>query len=129
MARTSKKASSVNHPNKPSGDAVTQLPKGKREEILLMNPNAALLAEIFDPALVGAAQPMYVHQPDVWVAVYDATKVGDILWDALRKEEPDADEDDITVYCAEEFWRLWEFRLRDKRRRKHLPVVIKTMGR
>jgi len=119
MARTSKKASSVNRPNKRSGDAVTQLPKGKREEILLMNPDAVLLNEVLDPALVGAAKPMYVHQPDVWVAVYDATKVSDILWDALRKEEPEADEDDITEQCTEEFWRLWEF-ARGYKHRKHL---------
>jgi hypothetical protein len=128
MARTSKKASSVKHPNKRSGDAVTQLPKGKREEILLMNPDAVLLNEVLDPALVGAAKPMYVHQPDVWVAVYDATKVSDILWDLLRKEEPDADEDDITQYCVEEFWRLWQF-ARGDRHRKHLPVVIETLER
>lgn len=129
MSITSKKANGVNRPNKPSGDAATQRPKSKREEILMMNPDALLLNEAFEPALVGAAKPMYVHQPDVWVAVYDATKVSDILWDALRKEEPQADEDDITDYGVEEFWKVWEFGLRDKSRRKHLPVVIETLER
>ena len=126
MATRSTKANGAKgRKKKRSGGAVTQLPEGKRKEILLMNPDAVLLAEIFDPALVGAAQPMYVHQPDVWVAVYDRNKVYDILSDVLSEEEPDADEDDISAYCPEEFWKLWEFALGDARR-EHLPVVIDT---
>jgi hypothetical protein len=94
------------HNNEPTGGTVTHLPEGRRKEILLLNPDAIMLTEIFDQALVGAAQPMYVHQPDVWVAVYDAKKVTDILWGVLRKEEPGRRRRRHCAYCAEEFWRL-----------------------
>jgi len=108
-------------------ECVSRQKISKRSEILMLNPDAILLAEPFDPALVGAAQPMYVHQPDVWVAVYDRDKVSELLYDALRIEEPDEDEDGLATLCAEEFSKIWEFSVGSDRR-KHLPIVMYACG-
>ena len=94
-----------------------------REEVLSENPEAILLAEAFDPALIGIVYPFYVHQPDVSVAAYDRQKIYDILWERMRNEYPQEDDDTVTTYCNEEYWRGLDFDCGEKRR-KHLPVLV-----
>jgi len=79
-----------------------------RKSVLSNNPNAVLLNEEYDSALVGTAfsgfENPHLKEP---VAVYDADKVYDIFAEIYgkecREEEPDADDDTIAVYVDEEF--------------------------
>lgn len=98
----------------------------QRDQILRMNPDAILLSDVFDSAIVGVAEPLYVHQPEVWVAVYDRNKVRDIVHALLEEQHPDEDKDWLASVCGEETEALWNTAVGPDRR-KHLPVVIERL--
>lgn len=99
-----------------------------REDLLSRNPEAILLGEEFDPALVGIVHPIYVHHPDVFVAAYDMHKIDAILWEQMKLEYPGEDDEyGLSVECAEAYWQLLDFQCGNDQQRKHLPVVIEVI--
>jgi hypothetical protein len=97
-----------------------------REQILMRNPEALLLNEAFDPALIGIVHPIYVHQPDVFVAAYDTHKIDAILWEQMKREYSEEDVDTLADYCAETYWQLLDFGCGNNEQRKHLPVIVEV---
>lgn len=87
----------------------SQLPTTLREEVLWANPEALLLVEAFDPALIGIVYPVYMDHSDVSVAAYARDKIYEILWERIRHDCPHDDDYTVTEHCSEEYWRVLDF--------------------